>query len=212
MNRQQPIQHDVADADDLYNTRMPSSVRRYKTPDTCDDPLNEGTTFIQRRASRNAQGIASKAVNPSKQAQRGEQTYARRRTTVVLLLGATVAIILIMLISALLSWWQGVMDNIHYGYPRTSQLDAVVGHNDSETNQTHFIFLNLHGHIEVIEIPGGDPSHSRIFTGPTLVGAGQDLIPVTGEIRNEDGRRDLIVHIQNQQIVYINDGSTFHQQ
>jgi hypothetical protein len=70
----------------------------------------------------------------------------------------------------------------------------------------------LHGHIEIIEIPGGDPSRPRIFTGPTLVGTGQDLVPVTGEIRSEDGRRDLIIHIQNQQIVYINDGSTFHQQ
>ncbi len=140
------------------------------------------------------------------------QTYTRRKTTGVLLLGATAAVLLVILLSVLFSWWQGVMDNMHYGYPRTSQLDAVVGHNDSESNQTHFIFLNLHGHIEVIEIPGGDPAHARIFTGPTLVGAGQDLIPVTGEIRIENGRRDLIVHVQNQQIVYINDGSTFHQQ
>jgi hypothetical protein len=128
------------------------------------------------------------------------------------MLGAATAVILLMLISTLMTFWQGVMDNVHYGYPRTSQLDAVVGHNDSEQSPTHFIFLNLHGRIEIIEIPGGDPSHPRVLAGPTLVGAGQDLVPVTGEIRNENGRRDLIVHIQNQQIIYINDGSTFHQQ
>jgi len=208
----QPVHHDVAETDDIYSTRMPSSTRRYKTPDTCDDPAIEGVSFIQRRASRKSQGIASKAIAPSMQTGRPEQTRARRLTAVMLMLGAVTALILIMLISALVSWWQGVMDNVHYGYPRTSQLDAVVGHNDSATNQTHFIFLNLHGHVEIIEIPGGDASHSRIFTGPTLVGAGQDLIPVTGEIHNQDGRQDLIVHIQNQQIVYINDGSTFHQQ
>ncbi len=213
MRRQsQPVHYDVAETDDIYSTRMPSSTRRYKTPDTCDDPAIEGGAFIQRRASRNPQRIASKAVTPSMQTSRPEQTRARRLTAVMLMLGAVTALILIMLISALVSWWQGVMDDVHYGYPRTSQLDAVVGHNDSATNQTHFIFLNLHGHVEIIEIPGGDAAHSRIFTGPTLVGAGQDLIPVTGEIRNQDGRQDLVVHIQNQQIVYINDGSTFHQQ
>jgi len=191
---------------------MPSSTRRYKTPDTCDDPnIGEGA-FIQRRASRKPQGVASNAVTPSMQTSRPGRMRARRLTAVMLMLGAVTALLLIMLISALVSWYQGVMDNIHYGYPRTSQLDAVVGHNDSATNQTHFIFLNLHGHVEIIEIPGGDASRARIFTGPTLVGTGQDLIPVTGEIREQDGRRDLVVHIQNQQIVFVNDGNTFHQQ
>jgi hypothetical protein len=190
---------------------MPKSARRYKTADTCDDPIIENGPFIQR-ASRASQGVASTAVNPSMQAQMTEQVRTRRRTPVMLMLGAIAALLVIMLANALISWWQGVMDNVHYGYPRVSQLDAVVGHNDSATNQTHFIFLNLHGHIEIIEIPGGDASHARIFTGPTLIGAGQDLIPVTGEIRNENGRLDLIVHIQNQQVVYVNDGSTFHQQ
>jgi hypothetical protein len=220
MRRQpQPIHHDVADADDFYSTRMPSSARRYKIYDkgesplsTSDDSTMEGGTLIRRRASRRGQVIASNAVTPSMQTSGTGRVHGRRFTMVMLVLGAVAAVVLIMLISALLSWWQGVMDNIHYGNPRTSQLDAVVGHNDSATNQTHFIFLNLHGHVEIIEIPGGDTSRVRIFTGPTLVGAGQDLIPVTGEIRDEDGRHDLIVHIQNQQIVYINDGTTFHQQ
>lgn len=208
----QPVHYDVADADELYNVRMPSSARRYKPADTCDDPTIEREPFIQRRASRTPRGRASAPLNPSTQGLRMEQVHAPRRTIVVLMLGAVAALLLIMLANALISWWGGVMDNIHYGYPRVSQLDAVVGHNDSPTNETHFIFVNLHGHVQIIEIPGGDASHARMFTGPTLIGAGQDLIPVTGEIRNEGGRLDLIVHIQDQQIVFINDGSTFHQQ
>jgi len=208
----QPVHYDVVNTDNLYDVRMPSSARRYKHADTCDDLTVENEPFMQRRASRVPRGRASAAGNPSMQAQMAEQRPMRRRTMVVLMFGAVAALLLIMLANALISWWQGVMDNVHYGYPRVSQLDAVVGHNDSPTNETHFIFLNLHGHIQIIEIPGGDASHARIFTGPTLIGAGQDLIPVTGEIRNEDGRLDLVVHIQDQQIVYVNDGSTFHQQ
>ena len=42
------------------------------------------------------------------------------------------------------------------GILRTAQLDAVVGHNDSAAHPTHFIFINLHGQIQIIEIQGGD--------------------------------------------------------
>ncbi len=171
---------------------------------------------MQRRASRNTEhtpAMVSNAVAPSHLDKQQEHVAANKRFPLVtLLIGMIITILLLMALNALTSWWQEYQDNLHYGYPRTSQLDAIVGHNDSQENPTHFIFLNLRGHIEVIEIPGGDVSHARIFSGPTLFGDGRDLTPVTGEIRNEGGRRDLIVHIQNQQIVFVNDGTTFHAQ
>ena len=212
--RSQRIHSDVDDADTLYDTRMPSSTRRYKSFDTIDDPMVQKGHLMQRRASRNTHhtpAMVSNAVAPSHlDTQQEHQAANKRLPLVTLLIGMIITILLLMVLNALTSWWQEYQDNLHYGYPRTSQLDAVVGHNDSQQNPTHFIFLNLRGHIEVIEIPGGDASHARIFTGPTLFGDGRDLTPVTGEIRNEDGRRDLIVHIQNQQIVFVNDGTTFH--
>lgn len=212
--RSQPIQSDVDDTDALYDTRMPSSTRRYKSFDTLDDPRLQRGNLMQRRASRNTEhtpAMVSNTVAPSHLDKQQEHVAANKRFPLVtLLIGMIITILLLMAINALTSWWQEYQDNLHYGYPRTSQLDAIVGHNDSQENPTHFIFLNLRGHIEVIEIPGGDVSHARIFSGPTLFGDGRDLTPVTGEIRNEDGRRDLIVHIQNQQIVFVNDGTTFH--
>src|SRR5215471_3407181 len=65
--------------------------------------------------------------------------------------------------SALGNWWQVTQDDWHYGRPRTFQIDAVVGHNDSATNPSHFIAINLNRHILIIELPGGDPSKARIF-------------------------------------------------
>ena len=55
--------------------------------------------------------------------------------------------------------------------------DAVVGHNDSPANPSHFIALNLNRHIVIIELPGADPSKAKIYTGPILLGDGQDLTP-----------------------------------
>jgi hypothetical protein len=212
-----PIADDVMDDDDsLYETRMPSSTRRYKSPslqrDTDDEPMSQPGTFIQRRSSRRAQpthGMASNAVAPTRSLQ-----PPRRFPLVSTLIGMVLTVVLIMSFSVLSSWWQTYQDDAHYGRPRTFQMDAVVGHNDSPANPTHFIFMNLHRHVQIIEIPGGDPARSRIFVGPVLYGDGQDLTPVTGEIRdvNGDGKQDLIVHIQNQQIIFLNDGTTFHPQ
>ena len=217
----QPMQYDVEDSDDLYPTRMPSSVRRYKPQDTLGDPeVQKGTLIHRRRASLNGQqtqGFASNAVAPSRDEVREERQglripglQRRRFSLVTLLVGAIVTMLLIMTFSVLISWWHTYQDDMHYGRPRTSQMDAVVGHNDSPGNPTHFIFINLHGHIQIIEIPGGDASRTRIYTGPTLFGDGQDLVPVTGEIRDDNGKHDLVVHIQNQQLLFTNDGTTFH--
>ena len=134
-----------------------------------------------------------------------------RLPLVAILIGMVAAILLVMVCTAFSSWWHTYQDDLHYGRPRTYQMDAVVGHGDSAAHPTHFIFLNLNRHIEITEIDGGDPPHTHIYQGPVLFGDGQDLTPVTGEIRdvNHDGKPDLIVHIQDQQIVYLNNGTIF---
>ncbi len=215
--RSSPAPYDVADDDSLYETRMPSSVRRYRSSHTMDDPTTQRGTFIQRRASRVSsglqhQGTLSKAVAPSdagKHTRSGLARLPRRHPLATLIVGGVLAILLVMLASMLTSWWQNYQDTIHYGYPRTSHLDAQVGHKDDANHPTHFIFLNLHCNIQIIEIQGGDPARTRIFNGPTLYGPGCDTVPVWGEIKTEQGKRNLIVHIQDQQIEFVNDGQTF---
>src|SRR5260370_21968578 len=69
------------------------------------------------------------------------------------------------------SWWQHVQDDWTYGMPRTYQTDAVVGHNhDSSGHPSHFIAINLHGQVDVVELPSGDPAKLRLFHVPILSG------------------------------------------
>jgi hypothetical protein len=115
-------------------------------------------------------------------------------------------------LGALGSWWQTTQDDWHYGRPRTFQLDAVVGHNnDSAANPSHFIALNLSRRIEIIELPAGDPSKARIYSGPTMFGQGQDLVPVTLSFRdiNGDGRPDMLVWVADSHFVFMNDQGGF---
>ncbi len=124
-------------------------------------------------STRRASSDVKLAANVSASA--WSQKRARAHPLLFLSLGMLGMVALWVLLSASLGWWNGMLDDLHYGYPRTFQEDAVVGHHDSASNPSHFIALNLHGHIEIIEFPGGDATHTRIYTGPQLFGG---LFPI----------------------------------
>ncbi|GHO52502.1 FG-GAP repeat domain-containing protein [Ktedonobacter robiniae] len=109
--------------------------------------------------------------------------------------------------------WQGWQDDLHYGCPRTYQTDAVVGHNhDSSANPSHFIVLNLHGQIMVIEIAAGDPGKTHLYkTGLNLLGSGQDLTPAQVAFKDldGDGKPDMIVSVEGQNVAFKNENDTF---
>jgi hypothetical protein len=119
--------------------------------------------------------------------------------------------LLTLLLGPVGSWWQRWHDDSTYGSPRTFQLDAVVGQDDSPRHPSHFLALNLHGELIVIELPGGDPGKGRDFVITTLSGSGADLVPVTLSVAdvNQDGKPDLRVQFAGQTVVYLNAQGTF---
>ena len=135
----------------------------------------------------------------------------RAHPLLLLGLGMIVMLVLWTLLTLAVSWWNTTWDDIHYGRPRTFQIDAVVGQNDSTSNPSHFIALNLNGRIEVIEFPGGDASKARIYIGPQLYGNGDTLIPVTLSFVDVQGNHhpDMILHFQDTRLVYINENGGF---
>jgi hypothetical protein len=210
-----PAEYDVADDDKVYSVRRPTSARKYQQPvthDVIDDPPAKQAPVIPRRRTSGSLNTSNGPTAKTEHLPITDKLPAQKRFPLIAVLGGmSIAIILVVGLSVVGSWWRVYQDDLHYGRPRTYQFDAVVGHNDSSSNPTHFILINLNRHVEIIEFPGGDASHARIYMGPTLYGDGQDLTPVTGEIRdvNGDGKPDLIVHIQDQTIVFINDGTEF---
>jgi hypothetical protein len=80
-------------------------------------------------------------------------------------------------------------DDRVYGYPRTFQVDANVGHGDSNFPISHFIALNLNGRIEVIETPKGDEGklQPRLYVIARLAMQGSDLVPVTVSFGDMNG-------------------------
>lgn len=213
--------------------RMPSSARRYYMPDITAESgrvLADTTSgYGSRRASSERKSIPPRrsATQTNIPAMPGVRPRARitdddetRRTSGLLngggrwrfhwLVFVGIAMLVMILgwvaFNALSNWWQVTQDDWHYGRPRTYQVDMVVGHNDSPANPTHFIVENLNRHILIIEIPGGDTSKARSYSGPTLIGTGQDLTPVTITFKdvNGDGKLDMIVNVQGAHFVFLN--------
>jgi hypothetical protein len=87
-------------------------------------------------------------------------------------------IVLLWLAQMAWAWGTTLSNDLRYGRPRTMQVDAFVGHEAGKT-PTHFIAMNLRGRVYIVELPGGDPSKTKIYVGPQLTGDGADLVPVT---------------------------------
>jgi len=113
--------------------------------------------------------------------------------------------------SSALAWGLARYDDLRYGNPRTFQIDAVVGHGDDAAHPSHFIAVNLHRHIVIVEFMAGNPARAISYSGPYLFDPGGDLTPVTLEFRDVTGHGlpDMLIHIQDQIIVFVNDGTKF---
>jgi hypothetical protein len=211
----QESDYEIEEDEEYYVTQPRSSVRRYNQPvqrDTLDDvDISTGASIHKRRTRATPYPNSGKLSHDEATSWRQGWRQDKRFPLIAVVVGMLLMAALFLMLNTLGSWWQIHQDDVTYGRPRTYQVDAVVGHNDSATNPSHFIFLNLNRHVEIIEFPGGDSTHARIYTGPTLFGNGQDLTPVTGVFKdvNGDGKIDMVVQIQDQRLVYINDGTQF---
>lgn len=118
------------------------------------------------------------------------------------------AVVYLLVTVFVVPWGYNLYNTVKYGYPRTYQADRVVGHSDSSAYPSHFIALNLRGHIEVIEFEGGNPGKAVVYTGPIV---DDQLIPVTLSFsdQNGDGKLDMVVNVGGSPIVFYNNGKTF---
>ena len=127
----------------------------------------------------------------------------------VTLLLAAIAIYVV--VSLLLGKANVLLDDLRYGRPRTTQVDAFVGHDETAGQPTHLMAINLNRQIMVIELPGGDAAKTRTLSGPYLFGANEDLTPLQLHVQDldGDGQPDLVLDIRQEQLVYLNRDGAF---
>src|SRR5258708_14115527 len=192
------------------HTDAAEEINEWQQVDT-GNTRHDRATGVPRQASTASKKLPK--VPGSKATRSRGKFWQRAHPLFYLGIGMIAMLALWILLSTTVSWWNTTWDDIHYGRPRTFQINAFVGHNEAGGTPSHFIAINLNGRIEVIELPGGDGSKSRIYLGPQLYGSGDDLIPVTISFVdvNGDHRPDMLIHFQSSPIVFINYERGFRQ-
>ena len=134
--RDYTTQDDVAEVpDSYYDTRLPTSTRRYV--DT------RGNKVIQ-------QGNKRIIIH--------DEPPPKKRSHWLLFLGLGMITMLALYVGFQMfgNWWTEHQLDASYGFPRTYQVDAIVYAGDSADHPSHYIFLNLNGTVEIIELPHDD--------------------------------------------------------
>jgi hypothetical protein len=191
-----------------------TTTRKYHMPAT--------TTIVEYTAGEDVSGLPTRtsarrydlAPYTGRGAQETEE-LARRGKHPLFSLGLCLVIMVAFLTAYTLipPAFQKWRDERMYGYPRTFQTDASVGHGGVE----HFITLNNHGTIEVLEIPGapGNTTQPRLYIIVRLTSEGADLVPATVSFPdiNADGKPDMQVTVYdgaNPSIwILFNNGTSF---
>jgi hypothetical protein len=197
---------------------IPRSTIRHRPIDPNPDAQPEVPPWV-RRASRSSQtqtqtqapkGRTTKVIPVPQTTQAKKHASHQQHWLVFLGIGMLLSLIVVCLGQLFVGWFATTRDNLEYGYPRTFQVDMFVGHETGKI-PSHFIALNLHGRIEVIEFPGGDASHAKIYMGPQLYDTNADLIPVTLSFvdTKHNHHPDMFVQFNTTQILFHNVGNTF---
>jgi hypothetical protein len=111
------------------------------------------------------------------------------------------------------SLWTSGMNQLQYGFPRLSQVDANIGHGTSKAPTTRFLALNNHGLIEVVEVPTGTPGKDdlHLYLVAQLGGTQAEQAPVTVSFEdvNGDHKPDMVVTCSGNKFILYNDGHRF---
>jgi hypothetical protein len=116
-----------------------------------------------------------------------------------------------LLVQTLLVWGQRQLDTMRYGFPRTVQVTAYVGHGDERLGPTVIETRNMDGQISVLVFPAGSTRQVSILDGPYLVGPDapyEVARPILRDV-NGDSHVDLLVDVRGELVIYINERGRF---
>jgi hypothetical protein len=175
-----------------YEVRKPTSARRYQT--------REGNQVIEQGNRR----IVIHKEPPPKKKKRQVHWLVYLGSGMLIMFGVWYGLTQVSI------WWTNYQLDSEYGFPRTWQTDERVGFGDAQT-PTHFIAINLNGQTEVIVCPASNCTKAVVYPGPRLFGDGAASVPVTLSFQDiaHNGKLDMIMHVGDQQIIFLNFDTQF---
>lgn len=212
--RHRPIAPDTLEERESMSSTLgltQPTIRSHRSPEagsSTDIPswVQTSQTFAPKRPSRPSRTLENGA-------HRLDRIHPSASLATLVGCGMGIALLLILLGQAVFGWASITLDDWRYGRPRTFQTDAYVGH--EQTHQpSHFMVFNNRGRIEVLELPGNDATHARLYMGPQYTGANADLIPATLQFvdSHHTHQPDMLIKLPNTSIIFHNANGTFQLQ
>lgn len=183
--------YDLEEDEAYYVTRPHTSARRYDLAP--EQVIRQGNRTYHVR-----HGAPPVARRQHQYIEEEEEPKPRRRVHWLLYVGIALFAVIALWqgLNGLAYFWQQKQDDWTFGKNRVFTTDAVVGHNDSPQNPSHFIAVNDKGNIYVIELQGGDTSKSRIYNITTIEGnTNNPPVVLFFQHLTRSGRVDMIVQI-----------------
>ncbi len=196
----------------ITTTRNHSHAPTTQTYFEIDEEGEEVSTRPPTRTSTRRYDLA-----PYSRSERRTEELPRQEKHPLFYIGICLVILVVFLTAYTLipPAYQKWSDDRTYGYPRTYQTDANVGHG---IGASHFLVVNVHGTIEVVEIPNA-PNNTTVqphlYIIMRLSSQGADLIPASVSFPdvNGDGKPDMQVTVYdgtNPSVwILFNNGTTF---
>jgi len=175
---------------------IPRSAVRYR-------PLGESVQEFVVLSPRASKGKPSQNLQTM-----GRLNPNRGQPLVLVGVGMLVTVLVLLVSQVVVPWAMKTADDVQYGYPRTTQEDHFVGHEQGGM-PSHFVAMNLQGQITVVELPGGNLKGAQLLVGPRLLGKGADLAPVTLQFVGDSQHPDLVVTVQSVQVRFHNTGTSY---
>lgn len=213
-------EYELEEDEAYYHTRLPTSVRRYQQlPDVVSNKGN--VRVVSHFHDQPLRAHRHQLPPPQQQEQYTDaiehiHERPRRRGHSLLWFGMFCTLLIMGWIglNIITTWYQNVQNDWTYGTKRHFEIDAVVGHSDSQTSPSHFTAENTNGQIIVIELPGGTVAKAKIYQIETVPGnSGNPPVKLAFQDMNADGKPDMLVQIgTGSDVLYVtlfNNGSQF---
>jgi len=192
-----PLADDLLEEDESYYPLRPSSSAiRYTTQD--QQVIQQGNRRI----------IIHHEPPPGKHQQPPAEPARVHWLTVV---GVFVLTMLVgwVVLTMLSGWIQQQRNDLIYENPHIFQIDANVGHFG---RVSHFVALNLHGYIEIIETQERHPEAAKIYTPTAFLINPTDPVTLSFQDVTGNGKLDMIITAPSFQEVMFNNGTSFQSQ
>ncbi len=136
------VDYDVEDNEDAWREEKPhTSAVRYDKPPNAP---NYNTAYFS---------------SPKKTKLIKQRRFDKYTLIIILCLAFMVMVLGWFIFSLISSWWTSTIDDWKYGNPRTYQTDQFVGQGDSPDHPDHFMVVNTHGQVIVIQL---NPQHAAL--------------------------------------------------